>query len=186
LIALAAGGIAWNVSAPFHARMARTLMVTHGGSANLDQALSGRLDIWRDAMRMSAEHPLNGVGVRGFRYAYPAYAPANDHFVVAEPCGVGQGACHPHQLMLEVLAETGAIGLVLWLAAVTLAVRRWWSSGVAARRRAFPVTVALAAMLFPLNTHLAFYSAWWGLLCWWLIGLWCAALYADLDTTDHA
>lgn len=185
-IALAAGGMAWQVSAPFHARMQRTLMAAHGNSAGIDQALSGRLDIWRDAMRMSAEHPLNGVGVRGFRFAYPAYAPANDHFVVVEPCGAGQGACHPHQLVLEVLAETGAIGLVLWLAAVVLAVRRWWASDAAARRRAFPVTVALVAMLFPLNTHLAFYSAWWGLLCWWLVGLWCAALYADLDDTDHA
>jgi hypothetical protein len=33
-------------------------------------------------------------------------------------------------------------------------------------------------MLFPFNTHLAFYSAWWGLLFAWLLGLWCAALYA--------
>jgi hypothetical protein len=32
-------------------------------------------------------------------------------------------------------------------------------------------------MLFPLNTHLAFYSAWWGLLFAWLLGLWCAALF---------
>ena len=38
-------------------------------------------------------------------------------------------------------------------------------------------TVALVATLFPLNTHLAFYSAWWGLLFAWLLGLWCAALY---------
>jgi hypothetical protein len=42
------------------------------------------------------------------------------------------------------------------------------------------VTVALAVTVFPLNTHLAFYSAWWGLLFWWLLALWCAALYADL------
>jgi hypothetical protein len=49
----------------------------------------------------------------------------------------------------------------------------------AARAQAFPVTVALGVMLFPLNTHLAFYSAWWGLLFAWLLGLWCAALRAD-------
>jgi len=36
-------------------------------------------------------------------------------------------------------------------------------------------------MLFPLNTHLAFYSAWWGLLFAWLLGLWCAALYVEGD-----
>ena len=36
-------------------------------------------------------------------------------------------------------------------------------------------------MLFPLNTHLAFYSAWWGLLFAWLLGLWCAALYVERE-----
>ena len=34
-------------------------------------------------------------------------------------------------------------------------------------------------MVFPVNTHLAFYSSWWGLLFWWLLAVWCAALYAD-------
>jgi hypothetical protein len=42
------------------------------------------------------------------------------------------------------------------------------------------VSVALAVMVFPFNTHLAFYSAWWGLLFWWLLALWCAALYVDV------
>jgi hypothetical protein len=50
--------------------------------------------------------------------------------------------------------------------------------GAAARARAFPASLALGVMLFPLNSHLAFYSAWWGLLFAWLLGLWCAALYA--------
>ncbi|MGH8190650.1 MAG: hypothetical protein ACREP2_04315, partial [Rhodanobacteraceae bacterium] len=56
----------------------------------------------------------------------------------------------------------------------------WRSVSAEARRRAFPATVALAVTVFPLNTHLAFYSAWWGLLFWWLLALWCAALYADV------
>jgi hypothetical protein len=41
-------------------------------------------------------------------------------------------------------------------------------------------------MLFPLNTHLAFYSAWWGLLFGWLLGLWCAALYVVGDDDEPA
>ncbi|HMH68052.1 MAG TPA: polymerase, partial [Pinirhizobacter sp.] len=68
-----------------------------------------------------------------------------------------------------------------------VAIRHWWTCPPAARVRAFPVTVALSAMLFPINTHLAFYSAWWGLLFAWLLALWCAALYADIpDTADKA
>ncbi|TAM58136.1 MAG: O-antigen ligase family protein [Rhodanobacter sp.] len=178
LLALA-GGIAWKTSARFDARMDRSLLVLRGTDRSLDIALSGRLDIWHASIEMIAAHPFNGVGVRGFRYAYPHYAPANDHFLVAESCGVGEGACHAHQLVLEILTETGMLGLLLWLAAVALAWRAWRRVGPAARARAFPVTLALGVMLFPLNTHLAFYSAWWGLLFAWLLGLWCAALYVE-------
>lgn len=183
-VLLLGGGIAWKTSERFQARMDRTLVALHGNSASLDTALSGRLDIWHDSARMIAAHPINGVGVRGFRYAYPQFAPVNDHFLVGESCGVGEGACHPHQLILEILTETGAIGLLLWLAAVTFAWRCWRRVGPAARRAAFPATVALGVMLFPLNTHLAFYSAWWGLLFAWLLGLWCAALYVESSADD--
>jgi O-antigen ligase len=181
LLALA-GGIAWKTSTRFHERMQRTLLALNGTDQSIDTALSGRLDIWHASVRMIAAHPVNGVGVRGFRYAYPRYAPANDPFVMTEEaCGVGEGACHAHQLVLEVLTETGTIGLLLWLAAAALALRAWRRVGAAARTRAFPATLALGVMLFPLNTHLAFYSAWWGLLFAWLLGLWCAALYVEGD-----
>lgn len=170
-------GVAWTTSTRFHERVDRTLLALHGTGKSIDTALSGRLDIWHTSVRMIAAHPVNGVGVRGFRYVYPQYAQPNDHFVVSkEACGVGQGACHAHQLVLEVLAETGFIGLLLWLFGTLLALRTWRCASRAARARAFPATVALSVMLFPLNTHLAFYSAWWGLLFAWLLGLWCAAI----------
>lgn len=178
LLLMLAGGIAWKTSTRFHERMDRTLLALHGTSQSVDTAMSGRLDIWHVSVDMIVAHPVTGVGVRGYRYAYPHFAPANDHFVVSEEaCGVGEGACHAHQLVLEILTETGALGLLLWLVGVVLAWRAWRRVGAAARTRAFPVTLALSVMLFPLNTHLAFYSAWWGLLFGWLLGLWCAALY---------
>ena len=182
LLLLLAGGIAWKTSTRFHERMDRTLLALQGTDQAVDTALSGRLEIWHASIGMIAAHPVNGVGVRAYRYAYPHYAPANDHFVVSdEACGVGEGACHAHQLVLEILTETGALGLLLWLAGVVLAWRTWRRVGAVARTRAFPVTLALGVMLFPLNTHLAFYSAWWGLLFGWLLGLWCAALYVEGD-----
>ena len=181
IVGAAAFGIAWKASPRFDARMDRTLVALHDTTHAINYASSGRIDIWRDAVKMIAAHPVNGVGVRGFRDAYPHYAPPNDYFVTEEACGVGEGACHPHQLVLEVLSDTGVIGLALWLAGVVLALRAWRNVGPEARRRAFPVTVALAVTVFPFNTHLAFYSAWWGLLFWWLLALWCAALYADVS-----
>lgn len=178
-LALAAVGLlAWQFSPRFDARVRQTMQAWSGSESGLDRALSGRLDIWRTALRMYAAHPFNGVGVRGFRYAYPDYAGRRDHFVVSdEACGEGNGACHAHQILLEVATETGSAGLLLWLAAAGLALARWRRLGGPARAHAFPATVALAVTVFPLNTHLAFYSAWWGLLFWWLLALWCAALY---------
>lgn len=175
-----AGLLAWQVSPRFRDRIAHTLPALSGTSQGVDAALTGRLDIWRTSTRMAADHWLNGVGVRGFRVAYPAYADANDHFLTMEKCGDGEGACHAHQVLLEVATETGAIGLLAWLAATVFAVRAWWRASAEARRRAFPPAAALLAILFPLNTHMAFYSAWWGLLAAWLFAVWCAALYADL------
>ena len=180
VVVAAAMGIAWKTSARFDARMDRTVAALHDTQHAVNYASSGRIDIWRVTAKMIAAHPVLGVGVRDFREAYPHYASPNDHFVTEEACGVGEGACHPHQIVLEVLGDTGAVGLVLWLAALGLALRAWRKVGPEARRRAFPVTVALAVTVFPVNTHLAFYSAWWGLLFWWLLALWCAALYADV------
>lgn len=184
-VLLVAGGIAWKTSARFDARMQRTLQVLGGNQQDLNEAMTGRLDIWRHSLAMIAAHPVTGVGVRDFRYAYPGFAPANDHFLVAESCGTGAGACHPHQLVLEVLAETGGAGLLLWLVGVVAAWRAIQRAGAEGKALAFPVTVSLAAMLFPLNTHLAFYSAWWGLLFAWLVGLWCAALYHRKEDAPH-
>jgi O-antigen ligase len=178
------GLLAWQVSPRFRDRVAHTLPALSGTSAGVDAALTGRLDIWTTSLRMFAAHPVNGVGVRGFRYAYPAVATPGDHFLTMEKCADGEGACHAHQVVLEVATETGIIGLLAWLGAVILAVRTWWRADVVARQRAFPATLALVAILFPLNTHMAFYSAWWGLLAAWLLSVWCAALFADLPDLE--
>jgi O-antigen ligase len=180
VVVAAAMGIAWRTSSRFDTRMGRTLAVLQDTGSGFNHATSGRLEIWRDAVKMIAGYPLTGVGVRDFREVYPRYAPAGGQFVTAQACGQGEGACHPHQIVLEILTNTGAVGLALWLVGLGLALRAWRAVGPQARERAFPVTVAVAVSVFPLNTQLAFYSAWWGLLFWWLVALWCAALYADV------
>lgn len=172
LLALVAVSVAWRISPAFDARVNRTLLALEGSPAAIDAALAGRLRIWRTAARMIAAHPWNGVGVRGFRYAYPQYAAPGDDFVQVD----GTGAAHAHQLVLEVLSETGVTGFALWFAGVALAWRAWRRAPAVARARAFAPAIALAATCFPFNTHLAFYSAWWGLLFWWLLGVYCAAL----------
>jgi len=167
-----------HLSPAFEARVERSLLALHGSEQAVDEASAGRVRIWSTAARMIAVHPVNGVGVRAFRYAYPQYAGKNDWFV--HPDG-DEGALHAHQIVLEVLSETGTIGFIFWLAGVGFALRAWRRASARARERALAPALALAAMTFPLNTHLAFYSAWWGLLFWWLLALYCAALHARSD-----
>jgi O-antigen ligase len=150
-------------------RIERTASALTGDEAGMDAALSGRTRIWQAALCMIGEHPVNGVGPRGFRYAFPACDPEPERIAA---WGLGP-ALHAHQLVLEVLSETGAIGLLLWLAGAAMARRAWQYAEPAARDAARPAMWALAVTVFPLNTHLAFYSTFWG-----GVTLLLAALYA--------
>jgi O-antigen ligase len=165
----------------FDARIERSLLVFQGTEQAIDEASAGRLRIWHAAIGMIHDHPLTGVGVRGFRYDYAEHATRGDPFV--DP-GTGQGALHAHQIVLEVLAETGFVGLLFWIFGSVQAFLSWRRASIEQRQRAFVPALALIAMCFPLNTHLAFYSAWWGLLFWWLLAIFCAALAAGPEQAD--
>ncbi len=172
---LIAGTAAWKFSDRFDHRIDRSLLVLQGTTQAVDEASAGRLSIWRSARGMIVDHPWTGVGARGFRYAYSDYAAKDDRFVKTDS---DTGASHAHQIVLEVLSETGVIGLLLWLLGAALAIRAWLRASDIAREQALAPALALVAMTFPLNTHLAFYSAWWGLLFWWLLSLYVAALHS--------
>ncbi len=164
--------VLFNVSPQVHERVLRTTTLIGGGIGGVDAALSGRAQIWSAALCMVREHPLNGVGARGFREAYPQCDPTPGQ---APAWGEGP-AFHAHQIVLEILAETGFLGLFLWLAGVAQAWRAWRYSSPAAREQARPAMVALLVTVFPLNTHLAFYSSFWGGLTLMLAGLYAGAL----------
>ena len=164
-------------STQFESRIERSLSGFSGDRAGLDQARSGRLSIWHAAAGMIAEHPVNGVGVRGFREAYARYAAPDDFWLAHGQ----QGALHAHQVVFEVLSETGAVGLLLWLMGAALAWRAWRWSLPAARRRAAVPALALAVTAFPFNTSLAFYSTFWGGAFLLLLALFAGTLFALQD-----
>lgn len=171
-LAMVLVGIACYAASPrFAERVDRTAAMASGDLEGVEHALAGRLAIWQAAAAMGAEHPFNGVGVRSFRVAYPDYAAPDDPWV-----SDGGTAFHAHQLVLEVWSETGGFGLLCWLAAGLLAWRAWHSAGRDGRRAAAPAGIALLVMLFPFNTHLAFYSSFWGLLLFTLLALYVGAL----------
>jgi O-antigen ligase len=169
---LASSGIlllSYFASPELRARFERTETALSGGADGLDHALSGRMSIWNAALRMTADHPVNGVGARNFRDVYARYAEPDDPFIG----GKQQGAFHAHHWLLEVLSETGVIGLICWLAGFYAMWRAWRWSPPSSRELAFVPMLACVAVLFPLNTHLAFYSTFWG-GCWLML----LALYA--------
>lgn len=165
------------VSPQVRERMVLTTQALTADEAGVDTALSGRGQIWSAAGCMIARHPINGVGARGFREAFPACDPNAEQ----RPAW-GQGpAFHAHQIVLEVLSETGVIGLLLWLAGAALAWRAWRYATPQAKDRARPAMLALAVTVFPLNTHLAFYSTFWGGLTLMLAALYAGSLLARDD-----
>ena len=158
-------------------RILRTTHALTASESGVDTALSGRGQIWSAAGCMIAGHPINGVGARGFREAFPECDAG-----AGERPAWGQGpAFHAHQIVLEVLSETGIIGLLLWLAGAALAWRAWRYATPQAKERARPAMLALAVTVFPFNTHLAFYSTFWGGLTLMLAALYAGSLLARDD-----
>ncbi len=158
-------------------RLQRTTHALSASDAGVDTALSGRARIWGAALCMVREHPFNGVGARNFREAFPGCDPTP-----AETAAWGEGpALHAHQIVLEILSETGAFGLLLWLAGAALGWRAWRYAGAIARERARPAMLALVVTLFPFNTHLASYSTFWGGLTLLLAALYAGSLLARDD-----
>lgn len=171
VLGLSSGLAMWQLSPRFAERVDRTTAALQGDTAALDHALSFRLPIWRTALCLIEQHPWNGVGVRGFRHAYPDCAAADDRFLDRTQ---DIGALHAHQWVLEVLSETGMLGLSCWCIGIGWLARWHHRRDPQQRTDVFPVSVALLVLMFPLNTHYALYSSFHGLLLFWLLALWLA------------
>jgi O-antigen ligase len=81
-------------------------LVESGQRAAVDSSVLERIATQRVALRMIEAHPILGVGPRGYLEAFPSYAATTDltlSRVVA-----------PHDLYLEIWAQTGLLGLVAW------------------------------------------------------------------------
>jgi O-antigen ligase len=174
---LVAGTGLYYTSSSFTDRMNTTLQLFKGDEQSIDQAISLRLPIWKTATAMISAHPINGVGARAFRYAYPEYAKMDDIFL--GPDFVEQhrtiGAMHSHQMQLEVLSETGLVGGFLFLAAMATLVWYWYAGSGIQKYSMLPYALGLAAFFFPLNTHYALYSSAWAQVVYWFVPLFFAA-----------
>jgi O-antigen ligase len=84
----------------------KRLPPTERGSSHLVSLGSNRYDFWRVDLHMFADHPLGGIGARGFGSAYLQRRRSDET------------PQRGHSLELDVLAETGIVGFVLLLSAL--------------------------------------------------------------------
>jgi O-antigen ligase len=126
--------------------------LSRGTDIALDNS-SGRNDLWRVALQMSADHPLTGVGPGGFAVKSAGYSRdvgPIDHveLMVEKPQST-------HNIWLQLLVETGVIGVALCLAVVAICLRAGYVAAKRFRRAGRrdlmylvqSVTVASGAML---------------------------------------
>ena len=163
----------------FQERLDVTQAFTFGTEAAKDQSTMERIPIFKTALTMYREHPVNGVGVRAFPVAYMVYAEPDD--VHIRKSGGKSGATHAHNIVLELMSDTGTIGLAGLLLAIGFVWRYRVRTTPSERWDAFPFALAVFLILFPLNSHFAIYGTYTSSLIWFLVGLWAAALRKDTN-----
>ncbi|HLZ65324.1 MAG TPA: O-antigen ligase family protein [Aliidongia sp.] len=87
------------------------------GEGGIDESAAGRLYAWQAAFRMARDHPLFGVGIDNF--------PGNFFFYTSNWEGFAKAV---HSTWFGVLAETGFVGLALFVVLVVATVRRSFGS----------------------------------------------------------
>lgn len=174
LLALAVLIVSYLASPLLQERIDVSRAFTLGTAQSADTSSMERIPIFRAAILMYRDHPVNGVGVRGYPYAYIGYAEPGD-IHVAKSDG-RYAASHAHNIVLEVMADTGTIGLAGLVLAFFFAARQARRATPGERRDAFPFALAVFLVVFPLNSHFAIYGTYTSSLVWYLVGLWAASL----------
>lgn len=79
-----------------------------------------RLEIWRVAGAIIADHPVGGVGLGGYPRTHQQYALSSQFQTIA------RGSRDTHSIYLNVLAETGIVGFILLMGMLTTALWQGW------------------------------------------------------------
>ncbi|NIP72274.1 MAG: O-antigen ligase family protein [Gammaproteobacteria bacterium] len=165
---MAVGGVAFAIAVGMVSqtqlvqdRMSRTLAVFQGDYEGINRATSLRLGIWRVGAEIARDHPVNGIGGRG-------YDAASEHYV--QERGVdGMVSTHAHLFALEIAAETGLIGIAGYAVFLVVLVRGLLGVPRQAWPRVWPWGIGALVAGFPLNVNHAFYGSFWSAIFWWLV-----------------
>jgi O-antigen ligase len=148
-----------------------------------DPSVVGRLVLYRAAVRMTADHPLTGVGLENFGLLYPHYRPV-------EPASVPVDSVPSmvHDGYLHWAATTGVPGLLLYLLVLGAVA---WGVGRACRRADDPRRqLGLAAFLAALSAYAVQDLSGWldpalSVFFWTILGLAVASAGDDATVAVH-
>ena len=134
-------------------------------------------EIWRSALHLTAERPLQGVGMKNFRVA------CSDPAIALPESIVNRCATHTHNLYLEFLTEAGVPGFIGFVLLVAAWARHLWQAWCNEPRNLWLLgpLVAVAVHLWPFGPSASFFSNWFGSIFWLSLG-WALAA-AHMRTT---
>ena len=157
---------------PTNDRFKETLGLFSNNYELIDKATAMRLPLWETAYSAFKANPVNGIGPRGFRYVYQDYASSNNYW---------ETQTHPHLLLLEIMAETGGIGLLGYLILCYLLIKN--AINRKKIKNEFPFLLPVLVAIFPFNAHMAFYGSIWSSVVWWLMAVYFSSIHLSEQKT---
>src|SRR4051812_18922199 len=134
------------------------LRVDLGSSESIDQATSGRYDLIHGGLRLGRERPVAGWGAGSFAHQFRRH----------EKSSIARAQSASHTIPVTVLAEQGALGLLVYLALLVAALARLLGGGV----RSAPARAVIAAAFVALVVHTWMYAAFLeDPVTWTLLGI---------------
>ncbi len=143
-----------------------------------DTSTAYRVSIWQASLHMIRDFGVSGIGMGSdaFSMIYPRYALAGANF-----------ALHSHNLFLQILVESGIVGIVSFLAMVIAFVRRSFSLAVYQKRSKFSSALCIAicagvlGFLFQGLTDNVWYNYKMVLIFWIMLAFASSASAPDFD-----
>ena len=133
--------------------------------------------VWHNGFTAWKYSPVFGVGPNNFVPACEALGHQGG-FVNERPTTVGL-ACvrHPHNIYLEWLAETGFVGLLLFLALIGI-----WSKKIKSNFAHYAMDIqkyytqlgyvmTILSFVWPIASTMSFFTNWNAVLFWWILAL---------------
>jgi hypothetical protein len=114
--------------------------------STFDSGGSGRSSLWTVGWRVASDHPLAGVGLDNFIVVAGDYV--REPGALTRVQRIAENPQEVHNLYLHVLAESGIVGLALYLAFIAGCLRAAWMAANRFAARGDPAMEALARAVF--------------------------------------